>query len=79
MTQITIDNQTAAKLFEVREKIELRDEKGRIVGHFSPGPPRDENGQIIAPISDEEALRILEEQRDTARPWADIKRDLEAM
>ena len=79
MTQLIIDDATAAKLFDVHEKIELRDEKGRVVGHFLPGPPRDENGNLIAPISDEEALRILQEQRDTARPWADIKRDLEAM
>jgi hypothetical protein len=79
MTQMIIDSTTAAKLLDVRERIELRDEAGRIIGHFLPGPPRDENGRIISPITDEEAMRILQEQRDKARSWADIKRDLEAM
>jgi hypothetical protein len=73
-----IDATTAAKLLDVRERIELRDEAGRIIGHFLPGPPRDENGQIIAPFSDEEVLETLRKERGTGRTWAEIKRDLEA-
>ncbi len=79
MTKLILDDVTVAKLMEVREKVELRDEKGRIVGHFLPGPPRDQNGDIITPISDEEALRIFHEQRGSGRTWPEIKKDLEAM
>jgi hypothetical protein len=79
MTQMIIDATTAAKLLDVHERIELRDEAGRIIGHFLPGPPRDENGQIIAPFSDEEVLETLRTERGTGRTWAEIKRDLGAM
>jgi hypothetical protein len=79
MTQFILDAKTAAKLLDVREQIELRDEVGRIIGHFLPGPPRDENGHIISPITDEEAMEILQRERGTGRTLAEIKRDLEAM
>jgi hypothetical protein len=75
MTQITIDASTVAKLKDVREMAELRDEGGRIVGHFVPGPPRDANGNIIIPISDEEIERRSQQQG--GRPLKDIFRDLE--
>jgi hypothetical protein len=75
MTQITIDASTVAKLKDVREMAELRDEKGRIVGHFLPGPPRDANGNIIIPISDEEIERRSQQQG--GRPLKDILRDLD--
>ncbi len=79
MTQFTIDASTAAKLIDVREMIELRDEAGRVVGHFLPGPPRDANGQIITPFTDEEVLETFREERGQGRTWGEIKRDLEAM
>ncbi len=79
MTQMIIDATTAAKLKDIHERIELRDEAGRIIGHFLPGPPRDENGQIISPFSDEEVLETFRMERGTGRTWAEIKRDLETM
>jgi hypothetical protein len=79
MTQMIIDATTATKLLDVHERVELRDEAGRIIGYFLPGPPRDEKGQIIAPFSDEEVLATLERERGTGRTWLEIKRDLEAM
>lgn len=74
MTQVTIDSATAAKLKDIHEKVELRDEAGRIVGHFVPGPPRDADGKIVIPISEEELDRRSNEKG--GRPLADILEDL---
>ena len=74
MTRVTIDAATAAKLQGVRDVVELRDEAGRIVGHFHPGPPRDANGNIIVPFSDEE-IEELSKQKG-GRPLKDILNDL---
>ena len=74
MTRITIDPSTAARLKDVREMVELRDEAGRIVGHFLPGPPRDADGKIIVPISEEELDRRSNEKG--GRPLKDILNDL---
>jgi hypothetical protein len=79
MTQFILDSTTAAKLMDMHERVELRDQAGRIVGHFLPGPPRDKNGNLIAPFSDEEVLETLRHERGTGRTWSEIKRDLEAM
>ncbi len=74
MTRITLDAATLAKLRDVREMIELCDEAGRIWGHFLPGPPRDTNGNIIVPISEEELDRRSAERG--GRPLKDILNDL---
>jgi hypothetical protein len=74
MTKVTIDATTVSKLKEFREMVELRDEAGRVVGHFLPGPPRDENGNIIVPFSDEELDRRSQERG--GRPLKDILSDL---
>ena len=74
MTRITIDADTVAKLKDVRNMVELRDEAGRIVGHFLPGPLRDANGQIIVPFSEEELERRSQERG--GRPLKDILSDL---
>jgi hypothetical protein len=75
LTQITIDAATTvAKLKDLREIAELRDEAGRIVGHYLPDPPRDASGQIFVPFSEEE----LEEfgKKRGGRPLKDILNDL---
>jgi hypothetical protein len=74
MSGITIDADTVAKLKSVREMVELRDDAGRVVGHFLPGPPRDANGQIIVPISEEELERRSQERG--GRSLKDIMNDL---
>jgi len=74
MTRIIIDPSTVEKLKDVREMVELRDEAGRIVGHFLPGPPRDQYGNIIVPFSEEE-LEELSKQTG-GRPLKDILTDL---
>lgn len=74
MTRVTIDDATVAKLKDVREMVELRDEAGRVVGHFLPGPPRDADGKIIVPFSEEE-LEEASKQKG-GRPLKDIFDDL---
>jgi hypothetical protein len=74
MTKITIDAATVAKLKDAREMVELRDEAGRIVGHFLPGPPRDADGNIIVPFSEEELERRSRESG--GRPLKEIFDDL---
>jgi hypothetical protein len=74
MTRITIDPSTVEKLKDVHEMVELRDELGRVVGHFLPGPPRDKNGNIIVPYSDEEIEELS--KQNGGRPLKDILEDL---
>ena len=74
MTRVTIDTATFMKLLGVREDAELYDEKGRLVGYFSPGPPRDAEGNAILPFSDEE-LEEMDKQKG-GRPLKDILDDL---
>ena len=70
MTRITIDAATVAKLKDAREMVELRDEAGKIVGHFLPGPPRDANGNIIIPLTDEELAEAS--RQEGGRPLKEI-------
>jgi hypothetical protein len=74
MTRVIIDAATWAKLQGIREVVELCDEAGRIVGRFQPGPPRDENGNIIIPFSDEEIEKLSKQKG--GRPLKDILNDL---
>jgi hypothetical protein len=74
MTKITIDAATFEKLKEVREKAELCDENGRIVGHFVPGPPRDAQGRIIVPFTDKEIDEMA--KQSGGRQLTDIFDDL---
>ena len=74
MTRVIIDADTWSKLVATREVTELSDEKGRVVGYFHPGPPRDENGQIIVPFSEEEIEEFSKQKG--GRPLKDIFDDL---
>jgi hypothetical protein len=74
MTRVTIDVVTWEKLVSLREAADLCDENGRIVGRFQPGPPRDADGNIIIPISEEELDR--RSQETGGRPLKDILNDL---
>jgi hypothetical protein len=74
MTRVTLDAVTWARLKGLREDAELYDDSGRLVGYFRPGPPRDENGKLIVPFTDEE-VESLSNQRG-GRPLKDILDDL---
>jgi hypothetical protein len=75
MTKVTIDAALFTKLVGVREVAQLCDSAGRLVGFFHPGPPRDENGNVILPFSEEELQRRSQES-DGGRPLRDILDDL---
>jgi hypothetical protein len=73
MTQVTLDAATTAKLQGAGEPVELRDDTGRILGHFHP-VPRDAQGRLWCPLSDEE---IEERSRqEGGRSWDEIRADL---
>lgn len=76
MTRITLDAGTVAKLRGLSDLVEFCDESGQTLGHFQPVelPPRDPDGKIISPISDEEYERRRLER--TGRPLKDIIADL---
>ena len=78
MTRITLDAGTVAKLRGLNDLVEIRDEAGHILGHFHPLlVPRDTEGKIISPISDEEYER--RRQQRTGRSWKEIRTDLEKL
>ena len=72
MTRITIDAATVAKL-QGSDPIELRDETGRIMGHFYP-VPRDAQGRLWCPYSDEEIEELS--RQEGGRSWKEIRDDL---
>lgn len=74
MTRITIDAATWAKLVAVREIAQLCDEKGRMVGVFHPGPPRDADGNAIIPVTEAEIQEAS--NQPGGRPLKDILNDL---
>ncbi len=74
MTRVTIDAATWAKLQGVHDVAELCDEQGRVVGQFHPGPPRDADGNIIVPFSNEEIEELS--KQEGGRPLKDILDDL---
>ena len=74
MRRVVIDAATWEKLIAVREVAELYDDKGRLVGHFHPGPERDANGNVVLPFTEEE-IEELSKQKG-GRPLKDILNDL---
>jgi hypothetical protein len=77
MTKVTIDPELRAKLGDLRELVEFRDESGRVVGFFHPVARISDTGdrQVASPISDEE-IEACRQQR-TGRPLAEIIADLD--
>jgi hypothetical protein len=78
MTRITLDAGTVAKLRRLNDLVEIRDEAGHILGHFHPLlVPRDSEGKIISPISDEEMEQLRKER--TGRSLKEILADLQKL
>lgn len=69
MTRVIVDPVTKAKLASVRQKSELCDDSGHILGHFIPLDPREPQ------ISEEEIERRL--RQGGGRTLAEILADLE--
>ena len=81
MTRVTIDATTAAKLTAIADQeIVLCDEAGNVVGWYAPARPRPTMRQVIdsCPTSEQELQRRLEEEKDSGRCWAEIRKDLES-
>jgi hypothetical protein len=72
MTLLTIDASTLARLKNLSEMLEFRDESGRLLGYFHPAGAT--AASFPSPFSDEE-LQILRQQR-TGRPLKDILEQL---
>jgi hypothetical protein len=77
MTKVTVDSDLRAKLGDMRELVEFRDENGKVVGFFHPVAPIVTAGerQTSSPISDDE-IETARKQR-TGRLLADIVADLD--
>ena len=63
MNQVIIDQATRAKLEAVSETVELRDETGRILGHFVPTElsGKGSNEDRACPYSDEEIHQLRQQ------------------
>jgi hypothetical protein len=82
MIELTVDEQTRAKLHNLEQALELRDNDGRVLGHFIPLPehrPRvAEKWQyegVDSPTSRQELLRRAQEGGGWT--WPEIRADLE--
>jgi hypothetical protein len=76
MTRVSIDSSTLSKLQHAKDVVEVCDEAGKIMGYFYPfvEPPRDADGKLICPYTDEE-IESLSQQKG-GRPLSDILNDL---
>lgn len=75
MTKLIIDPELRAKLGDLQDLVEFRDESGRVVGFFHPVAPSNGTHQTSSPIPDVE-IEIARQQR-TGRPLADVFDDLD--
>lgn len=72
MTHVTIDAATLARLSNLADITEFRDESGRVLGHFHPLKP---SAACRSPISDEEIQR--RRQLRSGRPLSEVLKDLQ--
>lgn len=75
MMRVTIDTVTRAKLSNLDSYIELCDEKGSVLGYFTPLEDRSLYADVDSPENDEELDRRSREESE--RPFEDILRELE--
>ena len=77
MTKVTVDSELRAKLGDLQDLVEFRDENGQVVGFFHPVAriAKANNWQTNSPISDDE-IETARQQR-IGRPLADIVADLD--
>jgi hypothetical protein len=77
MTKVIVDSELRAKLGDMQDLVEFRDESGQVVGFFHPVAPvlNADNRQTCSPISDDE-IETARQQR-SGRPLVDIVADLD--
>ena len=74
MTRVTIDPTTMAKLHHLADKLEFCDERGRVLGVFTPASASREDRREPPHLSDEELRRRANEPG--GRTIAEILADL---
>jgi len=74
MTRVTLDNETVARLHNLRENLEVCDESGRLLGYFVPTEDKAMYAEIDPQVSDAELDR--REAEEEGRPLVDILQDL---
>lgn len=77
MQIITVDSEFGAKLGAATGQMVLCDDKGHVLGYFSPSPekPKLNDLQLESPISMEE-LRELQKKYRTGKPLEEILKRL---
>lgn len=78
MNSITVNSATGAMLEQVEQPVEIRDENGRLLGHFSPATRngKTDHAEYYVPDFTEEQLKEWE-SAPRGRPLKDILADLE--
>jgi hypothetical protein len=71
---LTVDQSTIAKLGNLGESLELRDEAGRTLGYFTPAQERSSYAGVEPPANEVELQR--REQEEVGRPLQEILADL---
>ncbi len=54
MTQVVIDPTTQAKLMNMEQPLEIRDESGRVLGYFTPAEDTSWYKSVEPPVTEEE-------------------------
>jgi ATP-dependent RNA circularization protein (DNA/RNA ligase family) len=75
MSELTVDLATSTKLRQVRERVEIRDQAGELIGYFMPRVDRLLYESVEIPISEEELRRRA--QKGGGRTLVEILADLE--
>ena len=75
MVKLTVDQDMRTKLRELKERLQLCDETGKVLGYFQPVVDPSLYEGVESPTSKEELLR--RSQEGGGRPLADILADLE--
>ena len=76
MNEVTVDAALRARLNNLDDLLQIRDESGRVLGYFHPlvESASSEEGAIRSPISDEEIDRRRSQR--TGRSLAEVLADL---
>jgi hypothetical protein len=72
---LIVDQALIAKLGDLVECLEIRDESGRTLGYFTPAQDRSAYAGVQPPASEEELQR--REQEESGRALKDILADLD--
>lgn len=75
MTRVLLDRETLAKLHDIRERLELCDESGQILGYLTPVADGSQYRDLKPPVGEDELRR--REREAGGRPLKEILEDLE--